>query len=51
MTNLNKAAFTDDALDRKKLAEGIYKLLEGLPKGVVEIGVLGRPGSGRTWRP
>ena len=23
MTNLNKAAFTDDALDRKKLAEGI----------------------------
>ncbi|MBU3562774.1 MULTISPECIES: P-loop NTPase fold protein [unclassified Polynucleobacter] len=47
MTNLNKAAFTDDALDRKKLAEGIYKLLEGLPKGVVAID--GDWGIGKTW--
>lgn len=47
MTNLTPKAFADDALDRQKLGEGVYKLLQQLPKGVVAID--GEWGIGKTW--
>lgn len=47
MANLAPKAFADDALDRQKLGEGVYKLLQKLPKGVVAID--GDWGIGKTW--
>jgi tRNA A37 threonylcarbamoyladenosine biosynthesis protein TsaE len=47
MTNLTSKAFADDALDRQELGEGVYKLLQQLPKGVVAID--GEWGIGKTW--
>jgi predicted KAP-like P-loop ATPase len=47
MTNITPKAFADDALDRLKLGEGVYKLLQQLPKGVIAID--GERGIGKTW--
>ena len=47
MDNVVTKAFADDALDRQKLGEGVYRLLHQLPKGVVAID--GEWGIGKTW--
>lgn len=47
MSNIAPKAFTEDALDRQKLGESVYKLLQQLPKGVVAID--GEWGIGKTW--
>lgn len=47
MTKTNVRAFADDALDRRSFAEGIYKLLDRLDKGVISID--GDWGVGKTW--
>lgn len=47
MSDIAPKAFTEDALDRQKLGESIYKLLQQLPKGVVAID--GEWGIGKTW--
>lgn len=47
MTHVTPKAFADDALDRLKLGEGVYRLLQQLPKGVVAID--GEWGIGKTW--
>lgn len=47
MTHSNRTAFSDDALDRRGFAEGIYKLMLSLDKGVIAID--GDWGVGKTW--
>lgn len=47
MTHSSKSAFFEDALDRRGFAEGIYKLIRRIDKGVIAID--GDWGIGKTW--
>lgn len=47
MLNENSKSFSNDALDRKQFAEGLYQLIKRLNKGVVAID--GDWGVGKTW--